>query len=177
MASRTQTEKAETMINQYLNKIARRQKPTARTRQIWERSEQRYRRSRNNLWGLLAFLLISIDAYTFRNFNLFESSSEPLRQLLGYPPPAYLISIALAVYCFSAIILTLTAMANDTRPASTWKNLGYRSAFYLFYSFSGTLAGHYIPVLVVGLCLYALDQCHIWIYNCRTLQQQKQLLG
>jgi len=89
------------------------------------------------LMSLVAFLLISICAFTFKDFNLFAISSEPVRQLLGCPPPAYLISVALAVYCFSSAILTLTAMANDTQPTQKWNHLGYRIAFFVFYSFSG----------------------------------------
>lgn len=165
-------------MSEYLkSKTDRSFKKSTNTEQIWERTEQRYARSRRNLWGLVVFLLISIDAYGFRNFNLFETCSEPVRQLLGYPPPAYLISIALAIYCFSAIILTLTAIANDSPPSATWKNLGYRCAFYLFYSFSGAIAEHFIPVLMVGLVLYSLDQAHIWVYNFKVDQQQKELLG
>ena len=143
---------------------------------IWERSEHRYSRFRRNLWSLVLFLLISIDAYSFRHFNLFEASSEPVRQLLGCPPPAYLISVALAIYGSSAIVLSLTAMATDAPPASLWKQLGYRCSFYLFYSFSGAIAGHYLPVLIIGLGLYALDQLHIGIYNHKTVQEQKELL-
>ena len=143
----------------------------------WERSEQRYHRMRNNLWGLAIFILISMTAFNFKGFNLFEAASEPIRQILGTPPPAYLVSIALAVYAVSAFILTLTAIANDQAPTASWKNLGYRSAFYLFYCFSGAISGHFIPVLLVGLSLYALDQCHIWIYNSKVVQEQNELLG
>lgn len=144
---------------------------------VWERNAQRYTRSRRNLWSLVLFLLISIDAYSFRMFNLFEAASEPVRQILGYPPPAYLVSAALAVYALSAVILTLTAIANDIRPTSTWKHLAYRSSFYLFYSFSGSIAGHYLPVLLTCLCLYGLDQFHVWFYNGKSVREQKQLLG
>ncbi|MCD6187677.1 MAG: hypothetical protein J7K09_05875, partial [Desulfuromusa sp.] len=78
----------------------------------------------HSLMSLSLFLLISIMAFTFKDFNLFESASESVRQILGYPPPAYLISIALAVYCFSSAILTLTAMANDAQPTQKWNHLG-----------------------------------------------------
>lgn len=166
-------------MSEYLkSKTDRSSKQSTKTaQQIWERSDQRYNRSRGNLWGLTLFLLISIGAYCCRDFNLFEASSEPVRELLGYPPSACLISIALAVYCFSSSILTLTAIANDSCPAAPWKQLGYRSVFYLFYSFSGAIVGHFVPVLLVGLFLYALDQSHTWVYNCKTTQQQKELLG
>ncbi len=120
-----------------------------------------------SLLSLSIFLFLSIVAYTFKSFNLFEVSSEPVRQLLGCPPPAYLINIALAVYCFSSAILTLTAMANAAQPTQKWNHLGYRSAFYIFYSFSGAIAANFLPVLLVGISLYGLDQLHIWFYHAK----------
>ncbi|RLB73886.1 MAG: hypothetical protein DRH06_10280 [Deltaproteobacteria bacterium] len=131
----------------------------------------------HSLMSLVLFLLISIMAFTFKDFNLFESASESVRQILGYPPPAYLISIALAVYCFSSAILTLTAMANDAQPTQKWNHLGYRTAFFAFYCFSGAIAANFLPVLLVGLSLYGLDQCHIWLHNAKENHEGKGLLG
>ena len=131
----------------------------------------------HSLMSLVLFLLISICAFTFKDFNLFESASEPMRQILGYPPPVHLISITLAVYCFSSAILTLTAMANDAKPTKKWNHLGYRSAFFIFYCFSGAISANFLPVVVVGLCLYGLDQCHIWLYNAKENHEEKGLLG
>lgn len=128
------------------------------------------------LLSLATFLLICICAFIFRDFNLFAVASEPIRQLLGYPPAAYLISISLAVYCFSSAILTLTAMANDTCPTQKWSHLGYRSVFFIFYSFSGAIAANFLPVLLVGLALYGLDQCHLWIYFAKESHREKGLL-
>ena len=131
----------------------------------------------HSLMSLVLFLVISIIAFTFKNFNLFESASESMRQILGYPPPAYLISVALAVYFFSSAILTLTAMANDAKPTQKWNHLGYRSAFFIFYCFSGAIAANFLPVLLVGLSLYGLDQCHIMIHNAKDNHEGKGLLG
>ncbi len=150
---------------------------TINARQIWERANQRNLRTHNNLCALAVFLMICIVAFQFRDFNLFTAVSEPVRELLGYPPAAYLVSIALAVYGFSATILTLTSIAGENAPTSSWKQLGYRSAFFLFYGFSGAIAAHFIPVVLVGVCLYGLDQIHIWIYNTKVVQEQKELLG
>jgi len=130
-----------------------------------------------SLLGLAIFLLISMVAYIFKDFNLFEVASESIRQILGYPPPAYLISVALAVYCFSSATLTLAAIANDGYPVPKWNHLGYRSIFYVFYCFSGAISDNYIPVLLVGLCLYGLDQCHILIHNAKENPEGKSLLG
>lgn len=143
---------------------------------VQDQIDRRYAMSRRNLWEMVVFLLISIAAFAFKDFNLFESASEPVRQLLGYPPPAYLVSYALAVYCFSAASLTLTAMAKDAQPPQKWNHLGYRSAFFVFYCFSGAIAANFLPVLLAGLCLYGLDQCHIWFYNTKVIAQEKDLV-
>ncbi len=124
-----------------------------------------------NLLELVSFLLICVGAYQIKNFSLFDAASEPLRQILGCPPPVYLINIALAVYCFSSAVLTLTAVAGNSRPASRWNHLGYRCAFFVFYSFSGAIAANFVSVLCVGLFLYALDQFHIWFY-CSNVDHQ-----
>jgi len=126
-----------------------------------------------SLLELSCFLLICIGAHTYQSFNLFAVSSEPVRQLLGCPPPAYLVTIALAVYCFSSAVLTLTAMASDRRPADNWNHLGYRSAFFVFYSFSGAVADNFLAVLLVGLLLYGLEQCHVWSYSARGDHHEK----
>jgi len=147
-----------------------------RQQKAQDQVDRRHRMARRNLWELTIFLLISMCAYTFRDFNLFAVASEPVRQILGYPPPAYLISIALAVYCFSSVTLTLTAMARDARPEQRWNHLGYRCAFFIFYAFSGTIAANFLPVLFCGLSLYILEQCHVWFYNIKVVAQEQDLV-
>ncbi len=130
-----------------------------------------------NLICLAIFLVISVIAYINKDFNLFTSSPESIRQILGYPPPAYLINVALAVYCFSATILTLTAIANNAKPEQKWNHLGYRVTFYLLYCFSGAIDANFLPIVLVGLFLYSLDQCHIWIHHGKTIHHDGGLLG
>lgn len=132
---------------------------------------------RRRLLEVLFFVLISIAAYSCREFNLFAFSSEPVRQVLGYPPPAYLISIALSVYIFSVVIFILTQLGNAVEPTPKWLHLGYRSLFYVFYLCSGTLAPHFTAVLLGGLFLYGLELVHLWIYGHRDLEPDKDLLG
>lgn len=136
-----------------------------------------YALSRRNLWEVLLFLLISIGAYGFRHFDLFAAASEPVRQVLGYPPPVMLVNAALAVYLFSAVTMQLTGMANCHRPEQKWQHLGYRSVFYLFYSCSGSLSGHFIVVFTIGMLLYVLQQIHLWIYTDRVVRRDTEPLG
>lgn len=136
-----------------------------RLKKLQDQRERGYYESRHNLWELALFLLVSICAYNIRDINLFAVASEPLRQVLGYPPPAYLVSIALAVYFFSAFVLGLTAIINRASPPQTWNHLGYRSIYYFFYSFTGSIGEYFLPVLITGLILYGLDQCQLRLYT------------
>ena len=135
-----------------------------------------YALSRRSLWELTLFLLISILAFRFQAFDLFAAVSEPVRQILGTPPPAMLINVALATYLLSAVIMVLTRMANGGRPVQKWAHLGYRTVFYLFYCFSGTLSTHFVAVFAIGILLYALEQMGIWIYTDRVVRREKGLL-
>lgn len=133
--------------------------------------------SRRSLWGLLLFMVVSIGALSLREFNLLGSISAPVRDLLGYPPPAYLVSIALATYCFSALIINLAQIANDTEPHLRWSHLGYRAGFYFFYALSGSLPSHFMAVFFIGLFLYGVEHVHTLIYSHQRDHQKKQLLG
>jgi hypothetical protein len=67
-------------------------------------------------------------------------------------------------------------MARDARPEQKWSQLGYRIAFFVFYSFSGTIGANFIPVVCGGICLYALEHCHIWFYTTRVVAQEENLV-
>ncbi|NOQ41524.1 MAG: hypothetical protein GQ563_03365, partial [Desulfuromusa sp.] len=51
------------------------------------------------------------------------------------------------------------------------------SVFFIFYCFSGAIAANFLPVLLVGLSLYGLDQCHIMIHHAKENREEKGLLG
>ena len=121
--------------------------------------------NQQNALEIACFIIISAVAYTFKDFNLFASASESMKHILGIPPSAYYINISLFVYVFSASVIRLISILTDQQPIIKWTHLGYRSIFYVFYCFSGVIAANFIPVLLIGLGLYTLDQFHILYYN------------
>lgn len=133
--------------------------------------------SRRSLWGLLLFILISIAALPLREVNLLEVVSENVRAMLGPPAPATLVTVALAIYCFSATSILLNRLANDEVPTLTWAHLGYRTVFYLFYAVSGALASHFLAVFFIGIILYGIEQVHVWSYGKRAEHQEEGLWG
>ncbi len=121
--------------------------------------------TRQNLLSMILFLVVSIWAYIFKDFHLCEEVPIYLKTVLGAPPPAYLVSLSLVGYFFSTLVLTLFAITKNLEPKPQWGHLGYRLAFFGFYAMSGAIAPNFMPVLLLGLLLYALDEYHIWAYN------------
>ena len=121
--------------------------------------------NQQNAIEIALFLVISAMAYTFKDFNLFASASEGMKHVLGEPPPTILIHISLFVYLFSASVIRLISIATDQQPIIKWTHLGYRTIFYVFYCFSGVIAVNFVPVFLIGLGQYTLDQFHVLYYN------------
>jgi hypothetical protein len=116
-----------------------------------------------HLWELLLFLLVSMAALALRNHNLHESFSEGVRQLLGCPLSATLLSAVLGLYGFSTLTLLLSRGGGETRLVKRLFHFSFRTVFYLFYGFSGVLAAHYLFVFSLGLVLYLCEQLGSWL--------------
>lgn len=129
--------------------------------------------SRRGLGAILLFILISMGAFLLRDFDLFSSVSESVRQFLGYPPPSFMVSVALVTYCFSVLMIDLMQMDSEVEPQPKWSHLGYRAAFYFFYAVSGALTQHFLAVFFIGLLLYGVEQVCIMVY-CRRLAYRKR---
>ncbi|MGK2945826.1 MAG: hypothetical protein ACSLFC_13940 [Desulfuromonadales bacterium] len=129
--------------------------------------------SRKGLWGLLLFLLVSVAAFMVQDFNLYQTFPEPVLQILGCPPPAILIHLALTAYSFTVVVPVLIRMATGENPMVSWHHLLCRSVFYLFYLVSTTLPENFIAVIIIGLLLYAIEQAGIWSYMYKNLHEAK----
>jgi hypothetical protein len=125
--------------------------------------------SRKGLWGLLFFLIASVAAFLVQDFNLYQTLPEPVLQILGCPPPAILIHLALIAYSFTVVVPVLIRMATGDKPLAGWHHLSCRSVFYLFYLVSTTLPENFLAVIVIGILLYAVEQIGIWSYMYKNL--------
>jgi hypothetical protein len=142
--------------------------PSSNSWRHWEEepggSEELYALSLKGLWQFLLFALISTAAFCVQDFNLYAVLPESALQILGCPPPANMISIALAIYGISAFIPILISLSGGSKPTHRWQHLGYRSTFYLFYLVSNSLETHFTTVFIIGLTLYGLEQLSTWTY-------------
>jgi len=118
-----------------------------------------------NLISFLSFIVICILAHTIMNVNIFWKLPETVRIILGCPPPVLLIDIALAVYAFSGFILKFSSIVQEKAYEFNIKDLGYCSAFFLFYSLSGGLASNIIPVVIIGTLFQLMNSLHYTLSN------------
>lgn len=128
-----------------------------------------YRLSRQGLWGLLIFLLVSALAFMVQDFNLYNALPEPILQILGCPPPAILIHLAITAYSFTVVVPVLIRMATGETPTVRWHHLVCRSVFYLFYLVSNSLSANFVAVVCIGVLLYTIEQVGIWSYKYKYL--------
>ncbi|WP_432823309.1 menaquinol oxidoreductase [Trichloromonas sp.] len=131
--------------------------------------------SNRGLWGLALFILISLGAQ--QDFKFLPPISDGARAVLGAAPPVMLISIALVVYSFSALILILSRMMGGSDSYRGWAHLGYLSAFYAFYYYAEALPENFWAIFAAGFTILALEYYQIWTYCSDAIRTEKELLS
>jgi len=129
----------------------------------------------NGLWGMVVFLLVSFAA--FDGFSILPDLPETIRQKLGAPPPVDLISLALVVYAFSGIILTLARMTSDTGSYRGFMHAAFLTGFYAFYHLSGALPDNFWAVFLAGISVMGLESYHLWTRHGASIRKQQALLA
>lgn len=110
---------------------------------------------------LVVFLLVSIVASVSQQVEFFSLIPQPLRPFLGEPPSAHLVSLALAIYFGSMLVILAHGICSGGQPGSLWFHGACRSTFYLLYFIGGGLPGHLWLVLLVGSILFGLE--FLWL--------------
>ena len=128
----------------------------------------------SQLWMGL-FFLVSLGAAV--NFRFFPPISESMRQFLGASPSPSLISIALIVYAFSALILILGRMNTRSVHFRGWSHIGYLTAFYLFYYYTNSLRDNFWPVFIAGLTILGLENYRVWSVCSETIRTEEKMLA
>lgn len=129
----------------------------------------------NGLWGMVLFLLVSFAA--FDGFAILPDLPESIRQKLGTPPPIDLISLALVIYAFSGIILTLARMTSDTGSYRGFMHAAFFTGFYTFYHLSGGLPDNFWAVFLAGVSVMGLESYHLWNRHSAAIRKQQAMLA
>lgn len=132
--------------------------------------------SRQGLWNIVIFLVVSMGALLVRDINILEYFAENVRQILGAPPAPFLIHIVLAVSTISGLIIIGGRLANDAEPGRRWEQLGHRTAFYFFYFFSNALNQYFIIIFLAGLSVLLLEHYHIWSHYAKAIRQEQEMM-
>lgn len=138
------------------------------------RIEELHRLSRRGLWGLLAFFTLT--AAIVQASRLWPELPAEVRRTLGASPSENLISIALAVYIFSALILILARMMGGADRYRGWSHLGYLGAFYLFYYYARALDQNFWAVFAGGVTILALEYYGVWTWCNESLRREQENL-
>lgn len=127
--------------------------------------------STRGILALALFLVVSILAW-WEFF--FLPAPGTVTAYLGSPPSAHIISIALLVYTFSAIILSLSRLAAGIEHRSSFSHVGFLTAFYLFYYFGKSLEDNYWAVLGSGITILGVESYRIWTFCAEGITKKKE---
>ena len=127
------------------------------------------------LWAMVLFILVSFAA--FDGFSFLPDLSADFRAMLGTPPPAEMISLALVVYAFSGIVRTLARMTRNIKPYLGLMHAAFFSAFYGFYQLSGVMADHFWAVFFAGVSVMGLENYYIWSHSSEAISRERALLA
>ena len=126
--------------------------------------------STRGILSLALFLVVSILAWC--GFS-FLPAPDTVTAVLGHPPSARIISIALLIYTFSAIILSLSRMTAGIEHGS-FSHVGYLTVFFLFYYFSKSLEDNYWAVFGAGITILGVESYRIWIFCSESIAKKKE---
>lgn len=129
------------------------------------------RLSTRGILALALFLGVSIFAW----WGLpFLPDPDRVTAYLGNPPSARIISIALLLYTFSAIILSLSRMTAGIEHKSSFGHVAYLITFFIFYHFSKALDDNYWAVFGSGITILGVESYRIWTYCSENIAKSRE---
>jgi hypothetical protein len=144
-------------------------------RQNKDRINQLRARPGHSLYALALFIALSIGA--IRDFDFLPSFPPRIHELLGQPPSPDMISAALLIYSFSAIILVLGRMMSGSGKFGGYSQVAYLAGFYFFYHFSGSMDENFWAVFAAGMTILGLDSYHVWAWCAEELKKEEEAVA
>lgn len=149
--------------------------PDVRRQSILAEIARLERLANRPLYNLALFIGLSIAAQS--DFAFLPPLSAGLRDALGAPPSPPFISIALVVYVFSAVILSLSRMMAGSGKVGGLAHLGYLAAFYLFYHLSAGLAEYFWAVFAAGMTILLLETYQLRTFCQEAIRRERDTLA
>jgi hypothetical protein len=132
-------------------------------------------KSNRTLYVMALFIALSIGA--MRDFDFLPSFPSRIHDFLGESPSTGMISAALLLYSFSAIILILSKMMSGSGKYGGIAQLGYLAGFYLFFHFSGAMEEYFWAVFAAGMTILGLESYQVWIWCRAEIKVQEEILA
>lgn len=132
-------------------------------------------RPSHSLYAMALFIALSIGA--IRDFDFLPSFPPGIRELLGQPPSADMVSAALLIYSFSAIILVLSRMMSGDGKFGGFAQVAFLAGFYFFYHFTGTMEENFWAVFAAGMTILGLESYHIWTWCAEEIRKEEEILA
>jgi len=142
-----------------------------RLQELVSETKRLNRLSNRGFMALALFLLVCITAW--QGF-FFLPGPDTVTAMLGKPPSPRIISIALLIYTFSAIMLSLSRMTMSIEHRSSFCHVGYLSGFFLFYYFAKALEDNYWAVFGAGVTIIGVESYRIWSYCSEAITKKKE---
>ena len=150
----------------------------SRPDRMQEEIEERIRimrlQARKGAWGLILFVIVSVLAIP--GFKALPSLPEKVHQILGAPPKVEWISLALVVYVFSALTLTLARITQGSGVYRGWSHVFYITCFYFFFAFPDVMRDSFWAVFVSGLIILGLENFAIRTYCGEMIEDEQARL-
>jgi hypothetical protein len=127
--------------------------------------------STRGILALSLFLVVSIFAWW--GF-FFLPNPDTVTAVLGKPPSANVIGIALLLYTFSAILLSLSRMTAGIEHRSSFSHVGFLTAFFLFYYFGKSLQENYWAVFGSGITILGVESYRIWNFCAEGISKNRE---
>ncbi len=132
-----------------------------------KRIQQLRTTANRGLWAIALFLVVSIAA--LNHFSFLPPLPDQIREQLGTPPPAIMISGLLILYSFSSLVLILARMVGDSVSHSGFYHVAYLTGFYCFYNLAGSLEDNFWAVFAAGATILSLESYHLWSWCSRQI--------
>jgi hypothetical protein len=149
--------------------------PQSRAPQYNEKIRRLKAKSSHGLYVMALFIALSIGA--IRDFDFLPSFSTKVHDLLGQPPSAEMISTALLIYSFSAIILVLSRMMSGSGKSGGFIQVAYLAGFYFFYHFAGAMEENFWAVFAAGMTILGLESYQVWTWCREEIRIEGEILA
>ena len=138
-----------------------------------QKSGSRSDSSRHGVYGLSAFVLLSLAATGIQ--GAVPHIPYAWREKLGAAPPVELIAIALCIYAFSALLLLLARFAETDHRYRAWPHLGYLGGFYFFFFYAEALPQYFPALMGTGATLFLLEYYRMFLNERQAAEKRRRV--